>query len=186
MNLYRSTLFLRYRHSGSKIFNRCKCTRSPQRKMPIFSKNRSRKDHNHFFLALFYHLFSVDLPYRQPFATIIYNLSLSNLILLPTTIHPKKQNYSNNSFFFSSFSSPFLYRSSFDYMEVMDYILVSSYLFPSIGRRFTIGVGEGGGKKRRRVWQMELVENGGGDSSSCCIGLVKGGNKHGNIGGCIV
>lgn len=33
---------------------------------------------------------------------------------------------------------------------------------------------------------MELVENGGGDSSSCCIGLVKGGNKHGNIGGCIV
>lgn len=145
-----------------------------KRSQPLFSRP---------VLPSFLHRFTIPTTFQNNY---IQSLSLSNLILLPTTIHPKKQNYSNNSFFFSSFSSPFLYRSSFDYMEVMDYILVSSYLFPSIGRRFTIGVGEGGGKKRKRVWQMELVENGGGDSSSCCIGLVKGGNKHGNIGGCIV
>lgn len=172
--------------------NRCKCTRS-QRKIYkiIFPKNRSRKDHNHFFPysvlpsipSVFLRRFTIPTFHNN--YTISLFLSLF-LIEFCCQDHPSKETKLFEQFFFfsSSFSSPFLYHSSFDYMETYSHVLSLSIQSVKDSR---LEWGKGGGKKRRRrVWQMELVENGGGGSSSCCIGLVKGENKHRNIGGCIV
>lgn len=89
-----------------------------KRSQPLFSRP---------VLPSFLRRFTIPTTFHNNY---IQSLSLSNLILLPTTIHSKKQNYSNNSFFFSSFSSPFLYRSSFDYMETYSFVL--SLSIPSV------------------------------------------------------